>query len=271
MHRMIFEDFKLHDIHLTFACPKIYHDAIRDHPFLDEVVDIDVDVNDYGVWYDTSMVCNRYEMRTAPYVDKHRSDIWSEHCGLNLTKHNMNFRLADEEKEWGKNKIGRALIFAPISAMSGKTLDNKQIQETIDAIDYDVFLLHNKEIPGIKGKQLNDLTLRQFMSVIWAADYVVSVDTAAFHCAGGMGKPLVGIFSWADGKVLGKYFDFTLVQKHRDDGWDCGPCHDFSKCPKLKDMRMLRKPCITELTSKDIVDGIEKMFKKRTILSDAVI
>jgi len=43
--------------------------------------------------------------------------------------------------------------------------------------------------------------------------------------AGGLGKPLCGIFTFADGKIYGKHYDFVLVQKHRDNGnWNCGSC-----------------------------------------------
>jgi ADP-heptose:LPS heptosyltransferase len=97
------------------------------------------------------------------------------------------------------------------------------------------------------------------MSIIAAADYVISVDTAAFHLAGGLGKPLTGIFAWSDGKVYGKYFDFILVQKHRDNGnWDCGPCFKFNSCPKSREAR---KPCI-EFSVDEIYSGIEKMLEK---------
>jgi ADP-heptose:LPS heptosyltransferase len=96
--------------------------------------------------------------------------------------------------------------------------------------------------------------------VIEAADYVVSVDSAAFHCAGGLGKPLTGIFTYCDGKVYGKYYDFVLVQKHRDNGdWPCGPCFHWPSCPKSKEML---KPCLTELTPDILADGLERMFQK---------
>jgi ADP-heptose:LPS heptosyltransferase len=91
------------------------------------------------------------------------------------------------------------------------------------------------------------------------ADYVISVDTSAFHLAGGLKKPLMGIFTFADGKVYGKYFNFVLVQKHRDNGnWDCGPCYNFSICPKSP---LKVKPCLTELKYDDFMIGIQKLLQ----------
>jgi ADP-heptose:LPS heptosyltransferase len=101
---------------------------------------------------------------------------------------------------------------------------------------------------------------RQWMSLVNATDYIISVDTATFHLAGGLKKPLTGIFTFADGKVYGKYYDFVLVQKHRDDGdWDCGPCYTWYSCPKTGEFL---KPCLTKLTIELIMDGIRRMFKR---------
>jgi hypothetical protein len=71
--------------------------------------------------------------------------------------------------------------------------------------------LHYTQVPALycnKLPTLHGLKLREWMGVLHAADYVVSVDTAAFHCRGGMGKPLTGIYTFADGQVYGKWYDF---------------------------------------------------------------
>jgi ADP-heptose:LPS heptosyltransferase len=267
MHRMIFEDFKkvMPECHLSITCPKKYHEALIDHPFLDEITE---EIKDYGISFNTSFICNRYEMKKAPFIDKHRSDIWANHCGIELTNHEMHFQLTEEEKQWGKDRITsnkKIVILAPISAMMGKNLDHFQINSLLNKLeDFSVFILHTKEIIGVKAKYLTDCSIRQFMSVIYASDYVISVDTAAFHCAGGLKKPTLGIFSFMDGKVYGKYYHTAkIIQKHRDNGdWDCGPCFDFSKCPKCPEMTKPRKPCITELTG-------NKIFEEFTNLVDA--
>jgi hypothetical protein len=76
-----------------------------------------------------------------------------------------------------------------------------------------------------------------------------------------MGKPLVGVFTFADGTVYGRYFDFVLVQKHRnnDPEWTCGPCYNWGACPKTKSNP---KPCLTEITVEMLLEGVDKMLEK---------
>ena len=210
MHRMLFEDFKLlyPDIHVSFACPEMYKDAVIDHPFIDEIIDCKSIDRFRPDVVDTSNICNRYELRMSPYGDKHRSDIWAEHCGIELTRHSMHFHVSQEETDWAKNKLktisdGRpTLALSPISAMQGKNLDVPTINELVNRLSkYNVFVLHNRKIEAINCEQITDCSIRTFISLLNEVDCVVSVDSAAFHCAGGLGKPLTGIFSFVDGKI----------------------------------------------------------------------
>src|SRR5581483_6654501 len=77
MCRMMFEDFKrvMPDMHLVFACPRAYHDAIKDHPYIDEVIDTLglEDKTDYPISYDISTCCIRWECGHAPFANKHRA------------------------------------------------------------------------------------------------------------------------------------------------------------------------------------------------------
>lgn len=277
MHRMIFEDVKtiMPDAEIHFACPKQYHDALIDHPYIDKILDSEtIDKTKYLVSYNTTTVCGRYEMTIAPFSDLHRSDIWSTHCGLNLANHEMHIKITEEEKEWAKAKLkeirdreGPIVIVCPISAMQNKNLLDHQLFNIID----DLYLkgccvigLHTHPIEPLFKKNipcLYKLSIRQWMSILNEADYVVSVDTSAFHCAGGLKKPLLGIFTFADGKIYGKYFDFVLVQKHRldDPMWTCGPCYNWCNCPKTKNNP---KPCLTEINQDMLSQGINKMFDK---------
>ena len=277
MHRMMFEDFKriMPDAEIHFCCPSYYHDAVRDHPFVDKLIDLkDLDKKDYLISYNTSTVCGRTEMRHAPFAGPHRSDIWANHCGVILTHHNMHIRLTEEEKAEGKRLIefhrdrdGHSVAICPVSAMVTKNLQNNQIlgiTENIRRMGLFPFCLHNSPIDVCYKNNIpmiDEKKIRIWMAVINQADYVVSVDTASFHCAGGMGKPLVGIFTFVDGKVYGKYFDFILVQKHRDNdpNWTCGPCYDWPKCPKTN---AVPKPCLTELSVENITSAVNSMLVK---------
>jgi len=277
MHRMMFEDFKRinPNAEIHFACPTRYHDSLIDHPYLSQILDCDkVNRHDYLVSYVTTSACGRYEMAMAPYSGKHRSDIWANHCGVVLTKHNMHISLTDQEKAVGKKLIedvrdcdGPSVALCPISAMHNKNLMEHQMKGLVHELRQRgcyVFGLHStpvetllkEDVPMIEG-----LKLRPWMGVINQADYIISVDTAHFHCAGGMGKPLTGIFTFADGLVYGQYFDCFIVQKHRarDPEWTCGPCYNWGACTKTKENP---KPCLTEITVDDIMEKVDAMFQK---------
>lgn len=278
MHRMMFEDIKLlmPDCEIHYACPAQYHDAVKDHPYVDVLLDPgQADRRDYIVYYNTTTACGRTEMNLAPFSAPNRSDIWAEHCGYKLTKHEMHFQITDEEKAaankvWDeyRDREGPKVLICPVSAMENKNLLPRQLLGVVNGLHnrgcyvlglhyYPIEVMEQNNIPtiGTQGQ------LRLWMAIIHEADYVVSVDTASFHCAGGMKKPLVGIFTFADGKQYGKHYEFFLVQKHRDDDpcWTCGPCYNWGTCPKTKDNP---KPCLTELTSEMILGSVDKMFER---------
>jgi ADP-heptose:LPS heptosyltransferase len=275
MHRMIFEDFKkqMPECHLTFTCPNAYHTAVSDHPYVDQVIDSrEMDENQFGVVYNTTTICGKYEMALAPHCPDHRSDIWSNHCGLELINHNMHFHLTPEEIAFGHKKLkelgnGKYALISPKSAMVSKDLDNLQVAVVVDylkAKGFLPFILHNNKLKMNLCPELSHLTIREWLAVIYNSDLVISVDTATFHAAGGLGKPLLGVFSWSDGLVYGKYFDTILVQKHRqlDADWTCGPCYKWFDCPKCPQMEVVRKPCITEIDRSMLEGGLSKLLEK---------
>jgi ADP-heptose:LPS heptosyltransferase len=275
MLRMILEDFKkISGGELHVACCFDYMDAIKDHPCVSQVLDVrKIDLNDYLFVYNTCVsIVDRYENNQAPNCKEHRSDIWAKYCGFKLENHNMNFNFSSSLIEKCKDKINSLigkkekpiLIFCPFSKMVSKSLLPHQIETVIEETkNCHLIGLHNKEIPelakyGIPG--IYDANIKEWMIYIALADYVIAVDTAAFHMAGGLKKPLLGIFTFADGKVYGKYFDFVLVQKHKDNGdWDCGPCFKFHLCPKTTKQQ---KPCLTEISKCEIKKGIKELFDR---------
>jgi ADP-heptose:LPS heptosyltransferase len=277
MHRMIFEDFKIlnPEIKIVFACPPQFMAAVQDHPFIDGLVDCtQVNPNDYLKHFDTTTICGRTEMLNAPLSSPHRSDIWADWCGIQLTKHDMHLRLSEDEKSQAKAMVeaartnsGPSIAFAPISAISSKNLDLLQwtgVIEGLKKLGCFVYGLHSQAIPGFEAPILIGNNIRNFMALVAAADYVISVDSAAFHVAGGLGKPMVGIFGWADGKVYGKYYNnWELVQRHRDDrNWSCGPCYTWGACVKCPAVNVVRKPCISEIRSEEIVEAMQRLLTK---------
>lgn len=276
MLRMLLKDFKKYcpSSDLIVACRPEYIDAIKDHPCVFDVIDVrTVSLDDFLIHYNTCVsIVDKYENFHAPYCKEHRSDIWAKYCGITLESHEMEFRLDSKIIERCKQKLNLLkkttnapiVLFCPSSKMLLKTLLPSQIKTIINNIkDCNIVGLHNKEIQTLKELNIpviNDATVEEWMTYIYLADYVISVDTAAFHMAGGLKKPLLGIFTFADGKVYGKHFDFILVQKHRDNGdWTCGPCFKFHLCPKTTKQQ---KPCLTEISDEEIQNGITKLFDR---------
>lgn len=273
MQRMLFQDFKnlCPNIEITFACLPEYINAIKDHEDLYDVLDSrNVNLNEFILHYNTCVsIADKYENFHAP-CQEHRSDIWAKYCGMALKTHDMKFNLDKEKTQKYRNKLkelskneGPIVLFSPVSKMSVKTLLPDQIEAVQNATKHaNLITIHNQKIQNLDG--IYDASLEDWMYYISASDYVISVDSAAFHMAGGLRKPLMGIFTFADGKAYGKYFDFILVQKHRDNGnWDCGPCFKFADCFKCKTNL---KPCLTELSSEEIANGVKAMFDKWKII-----
>ena len=275
MHRMLLTDMHNHlpNAEFTVACLPEYAEATTDHPYVKNVVDSRiVNPNDYIVCFNTCVsIADRYENRNAPHYTIHRSDIWAKYCGLELTSHDMCFVIEEERKNRIKKEIekyrknnGALIGFSPVSKMANKTLLPNQIKCIADYCkNHNLIALHKSPILDCEKLQLPTIcpqNLKDWICYISCMDYMITVDTAAFHAAGGLKKPLVGIFTFANGKTYGKYYDFILVQKHRDNGnWDCGPCFVFGNCHKSK---KAIKPCLSELTELEIIEGIKKMFEK---------
>ena len=97
------------------------------------------------------------------------------------------------------------------------------------------------------------------MSVINMVDYVISVETSHFHAAGGMNKPVVGIFTFVNGPTYSSHYpNVELVQ---------GPCplnysgcYAWGGCPKFNENPKL--PCCLGLTAKSIMDSFDKLTKR---------
>ncbi len=283
--RMLFEDFKktIPGIKLVFACPLEYHALLRGHPYLDEIIDsATMNKNEFNISYNISKCCIKWESKHFPMAGKNRADIWAEHCGIKLQSHNMHLPfLSKDELDCGVSMVQKArnrtpklftpknpnVLFTPISFEKPRTLLPKHIEGVVRHLrqmDCFVYSTHSDRIPIFEDLGVpvfHDYKIPQWLSLIHAADYVISADTSTFHYAGGIGKPLTGIFTHVDGKYRGKYYDFFLVQKHRDDGnWPCGPCYNYARCshPCRQGLVSDPKPCLTQLTNEEIFEHTHK-------------
>lgn len=283
MQRMMFEDFSKSGIKVFYSCPHQFIEMAQSHPFLsEEPIEISkIDDEDFGIVYDISSICKQTESREGSNNKKHRSDIWANHCGIELQKHEMHLSVDPESLQFCKNILSSinednnpVVLLCTKSTNDdfgeAKSLTNNQISKVVEHVKSLGMLPvttgdSKQEIYEALGvKQFTPINIKTWIALVQACDLIVSVDTATFHIAGGLKKPLVGIFSFTNGKVYGKYYDFVLVQKHRDNGdWDCGPCYVMTHC--VKDQINKKKPCITELSDLEIKNGISSAIKNWNI------
>lgn len=281
IHRLIFDDVKklIPDSKIHFCCLSQYEQAIKDHPLVDKVIfPENLKKENYLVFYQTCVkTSNKYESHYGKDCKLNRAEVWGLFCGYEITNPDMHFKLHKGKIEMYKKRMLETVenpqkpivVFNPKSAITTKCLQPNQIKFVIDSLqNCNVFVIGKKEDKELKKYKINlisNTTIEEWIYYTACADYVVTVDTATFHLAGGLKIPMTGIFTFANGKTYGKYYDFILVQKHMDNGnWECGPCYNYRKCPKTEKEL---KPCLTEITENEIIEGIDLMFKKWPILN----
>lgn len=263
--RMIFEDMKeqFPNFHITWAVPYRFFAAALRHPFVDEVIHIDhyKKIN-FLETFDITTPCGRYESIHKNQNPKNRSDIWANHFGLQLSKHNMHMPSYKEllpQVELRLKKIGwdgrkKLVAFAPRSAMSIKNMTHEQCKIIKNMTkDFFLFILHTApilEIDDLKIPGLYNLAMNEALAAVELSDYTIATDTGLLHAAAGYNKPALGTFGFVDGYVYCKYYPTVKVlqiHKNQVDNW-CGPCWDYPKCPY--DKNHLVKPCQSQIGAK---------------------
>ena len=271
MHRMMFEGLRsVHpDFSLHFACPAQYHDLVKGHPFVDEVVDsAAVSPREYVAAYDTGSACMRYERQHWPDPQKNRADIWAEHCGVTLTKHEGYLTIPEEDVRQGEETLRKtcgnrpSVLLCPTAAMEVRSIMPQHVR-MLTAIaresGCEVVGCHTEVIKTLDAPTVTGLSVKEWMGLVAAADYVMTADTSHFHLAGLLSRPTLGVFAMTNGKVYGKYYrNQVIVQKHRDDGdWLCGPCYDWTRCHKGWSVPM---PCMSLVTERMLREGWQRLL-----------
>ena len=275
MQRMMFEDFNKINLDLTFACPQHFLEMAKNHPFVKAIDISTINETEYGAVYDITTACRVHEMKYAPFCQDHRSDIWAAHCGVTLTNHNMFLTPQPEAIENCQNYLKYInpqnkpiVILATKSggddaddfSKSKSLLDSQStilVQEIRNLGLLPIAIHHEpQDIYSQLQVQQFSLPIPEWIAMIDAANYVISVDTATFHIASGLKKPLVGIFSITQGLIYGKYYHTAEIVQGQCPFSTPG-CFLSSLCPSHEKT----KPCLTELTNR-IIKGFEKILKR---------
>lgn len=283
MQRMLFEDLKSQfpNLKIEYCCPQQFLPFAK-NPYINAVSLDSIDSEQYGAIFDISKACGIHEMKYGINNELHRSDIWANSMGIELENHNMHLSVptikSDKFKEIIKkhniNNLPLALI-APHSKLTefgiAKSLPDNLLENLVSILKkkgFFIFSVHHifyDLLHSLNVLQFTDTSLEEWIYLTNLSNLVVSVDSATFHLAGGLKKPLVGIFAFTNGKVYGKYYDFVLVQKHKDNGdWFCGPCYNYGTCPKSN---LPVKPCMSELRAFNFEVAIDKAIKKWNLIS----
>lgn len=272
LSRMLIKQIKsqVSNCTLDYACLPIYFDAIKDHPLLNNVIDSKtVNPDEYGLELDISVkLPDEIERKESINCKRSRVEIWADL--YNIEKNfDMMLKIDDEANIKISSLIPKnnkkIVGFSPISKMAIKSLSFEQQESIIKYIrnfDMEIIGIHNKKLQVFENFNIpvfHNLNIKELVALVNYCDYIISVDTSIFHIAGGLKKPLMGIFTYTDGYLYGKHYEKIIVQKHRliDPLWTCGPCYAKEKCPRSS---LPLKPCLTELTNKNFVEGIEKLF-----------
>lgn len=266
--RPLFKNIIKHYPHLniTYAIPIQYIDLVNDIEYIDRIIDIkQVDINEYGYVSDISSDCGKYENIKAPYVDKHRTEIWSEiSIGLPINEPYFKFNLDNSFINYCKDKLKNIydekikIAIFPRSASRSKDLPNDILFQLVDLFKQDNLtpcIIDNcKSISNLTVPFLYNLNLKEFIYTTSLFDYIISVDTGAFHLSSALEIPTVGIFTWTDSKILSKYHKkVELVQKHRDDqnGLSHCPCWNWVCC-ECKEKPQFPLKCMKLITANEI-------------------
>lgn len=212
VHRQIFQDIQAqYGLPVHFACPKHYHPVVEGHPYVEKLLDSSsVNPHEYRLSFNTSRACCLFENSAgSPEKSWPRAQIWAGACGVKLA--NPRFHFAVEPYQLPQNTV----LIAPISACTRKSLATHQIQSLVHALEergLEPLCVHSEPIRA-SVPQIHGLSLTRWLRLIASAPRVVSVDTSAFHAAGGLGRPLVALHSQFQGDIIGHYYRQTIFQQ----------------------------------------------------------
>jgi hypothetical protein len=287
--RMMFEDFakSFPEAEVTFTCPHNYIALAENHPYAKAVSLREVDEylleSQYGVIYDIATACRTHELKWGPKNTSNRSDIWAAHCGVELRNHEM--YLTPEPEMLGccgkllaeYNKEGKPKVLVVTQSQHhglrtgeddfgiGKSIDSNQLPGIIHGLrergcyPYTVHSEKRADYEQLGVDQFTGLAAHAWIAMVALADYVITIDTAALHMAGGLKIPTVAIFTFTNSNPYTKHYsNMELIQ---------GPCPfsvpgcltTYLHCKKGKNDPF---PCQVGIGPSDILAAFDRLVAR---------
>lgn len=149
---------------------------------------------------------------------RNRLDMWARWFGLTVRDPRTNIRFTEAELAEASKRITAVLgrtrptcLLAPFSGNRTKSYPwFERLHTRLQADGWAVALLYKE--PVASGLPiLEGLSYRQMGAACAVADLIVSVDTAAFHWGGILGRPTLGVFNVNDGATYARYYPTASI------------------------------------------------------------
>lgn len=255
---------------VTYALPRIYHQAVSDVSDIDHLVDHEkVRPSEWPWACDISSACLRHEVGYRNRVFLHRSEVWASHLGLPSVDVSTTFRFSEEELALARRRMDAAsrgtevLLVTPFSADRIKDLPWDLLEETVSWCrerNLVPVVLHDRPASLPDGMSLiTGVTIREWMACFTMAKMVLSADTAGVHMAGLLRVPACGVFSFTSAEVMTRHYPTVAsvqLAAGTEGGLDCCPCYDPGSCPYLTEEKTT--PCVTGITREMIRRGLDE-------------
>ena len=176
----------------------------------------------YDLIEDISIPCHVWENFFVAYggIDggnglkwRNRLDMWARWLGLRVVNPRTNIAIREDERAAARRLIadtvrsdGPVCMLAPWSVNHRKNYGwFEELGSALRRDGWAVAVLHDRRFP-IALPMLAGLSSRMMGAVCAVSDLLVSIDTAAFHWGGILGRPTVGIFNVNDGAAYCRYY-----------------------------------------------------------------
>ena len=281
MQRMMFEDFQktFPNSEIYFTCPMPFLEMAKNHPYAKTIDISKIKEEEYGIVYDITTACRVYETKHGENNKEHRSDIWAAHCGVTLKNHNMHLKPTKEMTEICHNVLLQLnpnkkpiLLLCTQSTNDefgiSKSLTENLTGNLIQNLQKDFFIctIHNEKQHIYELLNIQQFTCIQpqaWIALVDLVDYVITVDTATFHLAGGLKKPCLGIFTFTNGSVYGKYYKQSRILQSFCPFQYKNGCFNAFLCPQKKISQSEIIPCKKNINTNDILSEFYELLKPR--------